>query len=334
MRIAVVGAGAMGALFGARFAAAGADVVLLDRDAAHIAAIAADGLALTAPDGTEQRHRLAATTDPAAVADADLALVMVDGNATPAVAAMLAGHLPRDAYALTLQNGIGNVEALVAALGPGRVMAGSTYNSAARPAPGRVAHTNLGETTIGEIDGRASERLAAIAALFEAAGLPVTPSDNVMGHVWMKFVLNVALNPVAAITGLRPGEIARTPPALAMVHRILDEALAVVAAEGLTLPEADPRGHVVDHAFTRYNRPSMLQHVEAGRRTEIDSLNGALVRAGGNLGVPCPFNEAIVLAVKAIEARAALRAANPQVDEAALEAAARREAAAGRASTA
>lgn len=329
MRIAVVGAGAMGALFGARFAEAGAEVVLLDRDAAHVAAIAADGLALTGPDGTETRHRLAATTDPAALAEADLALVMVDGNATTAVATMLAERLPREAFVLTLQNGIGNVEALVDALGAARVMAGSTYNSAARPAPGRVAHTNLGETTIGETDGGRTARLDGIAALFAAAGLPVTASDNVMGHVWMKFVLNVALNPVAAITGLRPGEIARTPPALAMVHRILDETLAVVAASGVTLPEADPRGHVVEHAFVRYNRPSMLQHVEAGRRTEIDSLNGALVRAGAAFGIPCPFNESVVLSVKSLEARAALRAANPTVDEPALEAAARREAEAG-----
>ena len=324
MRIVVVGAGAMGALFGARFAEAGAEVVLFDRDADHIAAIAADGLALTGPDGAERHHRLEASTDPAVIGAADMALVMVDGNATGAVAAMLADRLPPGAFILTLQNGIGNVEALAAALGPDRVMAGNTYNSGARLAPGRVAHTNLGETTIGEIDGSASARLTAIAALFQAAGLPVTASDNVMGHVWMKFVLNVALNPVAAITGLRPGEIVRTAPALAMVHRILDEALAVVAARGVSLPEPDPRGHVVDHAFTRYNRPSMLQHVEAGRRTEIDSLNGALVREGDALGIPCPFNEAIVLSVKALEARAVLRAASPVLDEAALEAAARR----------
>ena len=186
-----------------------------------------------------------------------------------------------------------------------------------------MAHTNVGETTIGEIDGRATERLAAIAALFEAGGLPVTVTDNVMGHVWMKFVLNVAINPVSAVTGLRSGQIARTPSALALIERILDEALAVMAAKGIRLPDDDPRAYVIDHAWVRYNRPSMLQHIEAGRRTEIDTLNGALLREAKALGIPCPFNEAIVLAVKALEARAAFRAASPEIDEAALEAAAR-----------
>lgn len=324
MRIAVIGAGAMGAMFGARFSDAGADVVLFDRDAGHIAAIREEGLRVTHREG-DRTFRLAATTDPTALGPRDMALVMVDGNATGSVAGMLAEAMPREAFALTLQNGIGNVEALAAALGSGRVMAGSTYNSGARIAPGHIAHTNLGDTAIGEVDGTRSERLDRIAALFRAAGLPVTPSGNVMGHVWMKFVLNVALNPVAAVTGLRPGEIVRTAAARALVEHILDEALAVVAAKGITLPEADPRGHILDHAWERYNRPSMLQHVETGRRTEIEALNGALVREGAALGLPCPFNEAIVLAVKALEARGAYRAASPEIDEAAMEAAARGE---------
>ena len=217
-----------------------------------------------------------------------MALVMVDGNATAAVAAMLADILPRQAFALTLQNGIGNVEALAAALGEGRVMAGSTYNSGARLEPGKVAHTNVGNTTIGELDGRNTERIRAVATLFEGGGLPVTVSDNVMGTVWMKFVLNVAINPVSAVTGLRSGQIARTPSALALMEHILDEVLAVMAAKGVRLPIDDPRAYVIDHAWVRYNRPSMLQHVEAGRRTEIDSLNGALLREAEALRHPLP----------------------------------------------
>ncbi len=324
MRVGLIGAGAMGAMFGARFADAGAEVVLFDRDAAHVAEIRDSGLSVTGPDG-EKTYRLDATTDPVSLGPIDMALVMVDGHATRTVAGLLAAILPPDAFVITLQNGIGNVEALTAVLGEGRVMAGCTYNSGARLAPGRIAHTNVGETTIGEIDGTRTARLDTVAALFRAAGLPVTSSDNVMGHVWMKFVLNVALNPVSAVTGLRPGEIARTPSAQALVGHILDETLAVVAAKGITLPEADPRRYILDHAWERYNRPSMLQHVETARRTEIDSLNGALVREGTALGIPCPFNQAIVLAVKSLEARAAYRTASPDVDETGLEAAARAE---------
>ncbi len=322
MRIAVIGAGAMGAMFGARCARAGAEVMLFDKDADHVAAINANGLRVAGRDG-DIHLKLAATTEPKGIGAVDMALIMVAGNATADVAAMLTEVLPREAFILTLQNGIGNVEALVAALGEGRVMAGNTYNSGARLAPGKVAHTNVGKTTIGELDGRATERLDEIRALFEAGGLPVTVTDNVMGHVWMKFVLNVAINPVSAVTGLRSGQIARTPSALALMEHILDEVLAVMGAKGIRLPYDDPRAHVIDHAWVRFNRPSMLQHIEAGRRTEIDTLNGALIREAMALGIPCPFNEAIVLVVKGLEARAAFRAASLEIDEAALEAAAR-----------
>jgi len=322
MRIAVIGAGAMGAMFGARFARAGGEVVLYDKDPVHVAAINDTGLTVAGRDG-DLHLRLPATTDAGKIGPVDMALVMVDGNATADAAAMMKAALPREAFVLTLQNGIGNVEALSAALGESRVMAGNTYNSGARLAPGKVAHTNVGMTTIGELGGRATGRLTEVAALFQAAGLPVTVTDNVMGHVWMKFVLNVAINPVSAVSGLRSGEIARTPAALELMEHILDEVLPVLAAKGIRLPVDDPRAYVIDHAWARYNRPSMLQHIESGRRTEIDTLNGALVREAEALRIPCPFNQAIVLVVKSLEARALLRAASPEIDEAALEAAAR-----------
>ena len=165
MRIAMIGAGAMGSSLGARLAGAGAEVVLYDVDAAHVAAIVAGGLTVATPS-SEIRVSLPATTDAAAIGPVDLAIVLVDSNATKAAAATLANVLPDESFALTLQNGIGNVEALVAALGRERVVGGCTYNSAARLAPGRVLHSNVGKTTIGELDGRRSERVAAIAALF------------------------------------------------------------------------------------------------------------------------------------------------------------------------
>jgi len=304
MRIAMIGAGAMGSTFAAWLARAGAEVVLYDVDETHIAAIAAAGLTVATPAG-EINLPLPATSDIAEIAPVDMAMVLVDSNATRAAAETAAKVLPPGAFALTLQNGIGNVEALTAVLGRDRVIAGTTYNSAARLAPGRVLHSNIGETTIGELDGSSSERVSAIAALFRQAGLPIAVSDNVIGHIWMKFVLNVAINPVSAITGLRPGEIARTEPARQLLERALDEALTVVSAKGIALPDRDPRAAVLDHASERYNRPSMLQHIEQGRRTEIDALNGALIEEGRRLGIACPINEAIVLTVKSLEARRA-----------------------------
>ena len=210
----------------------------------------------------------------------------------------------KDGFALTLQNGIGNLEVLAAGLGSKRVLAGSTYNSGANLGPGQAHHTDLGPTVIGEIDGSRSDRAHNIARLMEAAGLPVEVSDNVQGHIWSKFVHNCAINPVSAVTGLKPFEIASTAAASALLNRLLDEILAVVAAAGIRLPEDDPRALIHAHCRERSNRPSMLQHLESGRRTEIDALNAALVERGQALGIATPLNEAIVLIVKAMETTA------------------------------
>jgi 2-dehydropantoate 2-reductase len=203
-----------------------------------------------------------------------------------------------------------------------RVLAGSTFTSGANLGPGRVGHTNLGPSWIGELDGKSSARAEALAQQFGAAGLPFEVVDNVAGVVWSKFVHNCAINPVAAVTGLRSGEIARDPHAAALLSRILDEVLAVVAAEGVSLPEADPRGHIRDHCWERYNRPSMLQHIQSGRPTEIDALNGALVRRAKALGIDVPVNRTIVEVVKGLEA--AGRRDGARLDEPALEAAAQK----------
>jgi len=326
MRIAVVGAGAMGSVFGAKLQGPGAEVVLYDVNAAHIEAIRSRGLVLG--DGpAERRVAIAATTEISEVGKADLVLVLVDSNATAAVAPLVPNLLAADGVALTLQNGIGNVEALAAALGPERVIAGSTFNSAAFVGPGHVHHTNVGPTVIGRLDGRLTDRVRDLAGQLTEAGFPTDVSDNAIGHIWAKFVLNCALNPVAALTGLRSGEIVRHPPTALLLERLLDEILAVVAAKGIRLPDPNLRAHVLDHAFERYNRPSMLQHVESGRRTEIESLNGALVREARSVGLAVPYNEAIWAAVSGIDARHARERAMPHLDEAALEAAARREAA-------
>jgi 2-dehydropantoate 2-reductase len=178
---------------------------------------------------------------------------------------------------------------------------------------------------IGMPEGQPTERVHALAVQLSAAGFPTVASDNAMGHVWSKFVLNCAINPVSALTGLRGGEIVRHPPTARLLEHLLDEVLAVAAATGIRLPDADLRSHVLGHAFERYNRPSMLQHIESGRRTEIEALNGALVREARRLGIAVPYNEAIWAAVSGIDARHARERVTPHLDEAALEAAARRE---------
>ena len=327
MRISVVGAGAMGCVFGARLAASGAEVMLFDANEAHVEAIRTRGLRLGDAAG-ERIVLISATHRIAEVPPADLALVLVDSNATAEVAPLLARLLANDGVALTLQNGIGNVEALVAALGADRGIAGSTFNSATFIAAGHVQHTNIGPTVIGPPEGPPDEHTRALATRLSAAGLPTEASDNAMGHIWAKFVLNCAINPIAALTGQRPGEITRHAPTLRLMERVLDEVLAVAAAKGVRLPDPDLRRHVLDHAFERYNRPSMLQHVEGGRRTEIEALNGAVVREANALGLQVPANEAVWAAVSSIDARHRRERSMPRLDEAALEAAAHQERAA------
>jgi 2-dehydropantoate 2-reductase len=327
MRVAVIGAGAMGALFGVALARTGAELACFDPRADVLEAIARDGLRIDGVLGERQVPARAAT-DPGVIEPVHLALVLVDSGATVDAARTARACLRDDGFALTLQNGIGNVERLVEALGAARVAAGITYNSGAGGAPGRPRHTNVGPTVIGEADGPASARVRDLAARFHAQGLPTTVVDDVRAHVWSKFVHNCAINPISALTGLRPGEIARSPDAAALLDAVLHEILAVVAAVGVRLPEHDAREEIHEHCWERYNRPSMLQHLLAGRRTEIDALNAALVRRAATLGVPTPVNAAIVRAVRALEAAGGTR--DGPLDEAALEAAARAEPRAGR----
>jgi 2-dehydropantoate 2-reductase len=170
---------------------------------------------------------------------------------------------------------------------------------------------------MGEANGPASERLRDLAVRFAASGIPIELSDAVEGHIWSKFVHNCAINPIAALTALRPGEIWRDPAARALLERVLDEILTVVKAAGVRLPEADPRAEILEHCRVRYNRPSMLQHRLAGRVTEIGALNEALVARASALGIRTPVNETIVLAIRAMEA--SLGGRDRELDETALE---------------
>jgi 2-dehydropantoate 2-reductase len=319
----------MGSIFGAALVRCGDDVVFFDNRAELIATIEREGLAIEGVLGTFHL-RPRATTRRESIGLVDCVIVMVDANATPEAARVAESCLREDGFALTVQNGIGNVEELSKALGSGRVLAGSTYNSGATLGVGRVLHSNSGPTWIGEARGQSSERAVDLASRFTRAGLPTTVSDDIMGVVWSKFVHNCAINPVSAVTGLRPGEIARNPFAAQLLGALLDEILAVVERAGIQLPDHDPRTEIYDHAWERYNRPSMLQHLESGRATEIDALNGALVKNARALDIATPINETLVAVVKAIEAERRMRVDNPTVDEVSLEAAAKIDARQGR----
>ena len=302
MRFCVIGAGSMGSLYGGLLAHAGFDVTLLDVWAEHIEAIRRDGLRLNGITG-DVLVRLRATIRADEAPPADVALILTDANTTGEAATAARAILREDGFAVTLQNGIGNVEALADALGPERVAAGLSYHSAAVRGPGEVTHTHAGPTWLGELSGARTPRIERLAAALRTAGFTPTIVPDIQGLVWAKFVHNAAINAICAVTGLRVGEISSHPGADELQTRIIEEALAIVRAQGIVLPDPDPMASIKAFCRVKFNKPSMLQHVEQGKRTEIDALNGAIVRIGRQLGVPTPYNEALVWLTRAVEQR-------------------------------
>ncbi len=300
MKITVVGAGAMGGCYGGLLAVAGHEVNLIDTWQDHVAAINRDGLRIDGVLG-EHRVRLAATTAPVAGIAAEVVIVFVDANNTEAGAATAAQVLGPDGFAITFQNGIGNVEMLQAAIGRDRVLGGSSMCSAATRGPGHVSLTHMGTTSAGEIDGAAGPRAESLVAALLDAGFKAEVSADIMGSIWQKFVINCGTNAIAAITGLRPGEFVRLPEADAFQDRVLAEVMAVVGAKGVALPDPEIVSRFKAICRRVFNKPSMLQHVEAGRKTEIDALNGALLREAAALGIAVPCNEALVALLKGRE---------------------------------
>jgi len=318
MRITVVGAGAMGGSYGGLLAVAGHEVQLIDAWQAHVEAINRAGLQVDGVRG-EHRVRVPASTGPGG-ARADMVIVFVDANNTAAAAEIAARALAPDGFAITFQNGIGNVETLQAALGPERVLGGSSMCSAASRGPGHVALTHLGNTTIGETDGAVRPRTEALAAALNRAGFETGLAPDIMAVIWEKFALNCCINAISATTGLRGGEMTRLPELDAFQDRIIDEVMAVTAAKGIRLPTPDLPAKIKAHSRKKFNKPSMLQHVEAGRRTEIDALNGALLREAEALGMEVPCNEALVALLKGRELHQMRTIHEPDLDYAAWEA--------------
>ncbi|MBM3490989.1 MAG: 2-dehydropantoate 2-reductase [Alphaproteobacteria bacterium] len=321
MRVTVIGAGGMGSLYGGLLARSGVAVTLFGTWAAHMAAIARDGLRLDGLTG-DQTIRLKATSDPAEAGPADLAIVLVDANATAEAAATAQRILSKDGAALSLQNCIGNLERLEERLGRARVLGGLSYHSAAVRGPGHVSHTHAGPTWLGELDGKTSPRIAQLAAMFAKAGFKPEVVGDIVGDIWDKFVHNSAINALSALTGLRVGELSWSPEMDRLQSHVMDEIMAVLGAKGIALPHGDPRPAIKAFCKLKFNKPSMLQHVEAGKRSEIDWLNGAIVREGQRLSVTTPYNEAVTLLVKGLEMHRQRAVHGPQLDYAQVEAAA------------
>lgn len=299
MKIAVVGAGAMGGSYGAHLSRAGHDVRLVDTWKDHVDTIHRQGLTVSGALG-EINVQLPIETEPDYEDWADWVIAFIDTNSTVAAAPTIAKVLNANGSVITMQNGIGNVEALSEALGAERIIGGSSMCSAAVVGPGHVALTHHDTSSIGELDGSSSDRLNALADVLRSANFDVALNDDIMTVIWKKFLVNCGINALCAVSGLRTGEMTRVPEMFALQGRVIDEALAVTEAKGISLP-ADIRESIQKAAHYRFNKPSMLQHVSVGRRTEIDAINGALIREAEQFGIATPYNEALVALLKGRE---------------------------------
>jgi 2-dehydropantoate 2-reductase len=301
VRVCVVGCGAVGSLFAANLARLEeVEVWAYDLDRAHVDAINRHGLRLSgAGDVT---GRLRATADAAELPDSDFGIVATKCMHT-AAAIETTAHAFADGSVASVQNGVGNEEAIAEHVG--RVIRGTTFPAGRILEPGHVQWDVKGDTTLGPFEPSPAP-LGEVERLAEActrAGMPTHAVADARGPQWRKLIFNASTNPVGALTGLTHGRVCENPELRRLVTGLVDEGKAVAAAQGIEL-DADPEA-LIDHAarpdVAYDHKASMLQDVEARRRTEIDWLNGGIVRFGREHGVPTPLNEAIVALVKGVE---------------------------------
>jgi 2-dehydropantoate 2-reductase len=297
-KIAVMGAGAVGCYFGGLLARAGHDVVLIGRPA-HVEAIRRDGLRLQTAT-LDVQVPLQADTEPAAARGAGLVMFCVKSTDTESAGAQLREHLAPDALVLSMQNGVDNAPRLRRVLGAQPVSATVVYVAAGMAGPGHVRHHGRGELLIEPAAGD-----AAAARLLSDSGIPTTVSENVAGALWAKLVVNCAYNALSAIGQVDYGHLAQDATVRQLMHDIVEECLAVAQADGV---QGVGDGHLGVRRIAETmptQRSSTAQDLARGKPTEIDHLNGYVVRRGEALGVPTPANRALQVAVQLLERRTA-----------------------------
>jgi 2-dehydropantoate 2-reductase len=301
VKVCVVGTGAVGSLFAANLAQLD-DVEVWAYDLAqdHVDSINRDGLRLSGAGEVIGRPR--ATSAAAELPRCDFGIVATKAMHTSAAIAATA-HAFADGCVATVQNGLGNEEAIADHVP--RVIRGTTFPAGKIVAPGRVQWDVKGDTTFGPFEPKPAP-MGEIERLAEActrAGMPTDAVADARGPQWRKVIFNASTNPIGALTGLTHGRVCEDPPLRALVTALVDEGKAVAAAQGIVL-DADPE-ELIDHAarpdVAYDHKASMLQDVEARRPTEIDYLNGGIVRSGEEHAVPTPHNRAIWALVRGLE---------------------------------
>jgi 2-dehydropantoate 2-reductase len=293
-RILIVGSGAMACLFGARLSAAGLEVHHLGTWPEGIRALQKTGIKLSGPQGWET-YSVAASPEPQDHQNIQLALVLVKSWQTSRAAEQLAGILPSDGVALTLQNGIGSGSALKAALGEERVVRGVTSTGATLLGPGKVRPGGEGEIILCE-----HPRTDKLVVVLNKAGFRTAVVSDLSAVIWEKLVINTAINPLTGLLGVPNGALLESPAAREIMEQAAEETAAVAAAQGIGVetPHAAQAARKVA-AATAENHSSLLQDLLRGAPTEIEAICGAVVARADQLGLPVPVNRLLLGLIRA-----------------------------------
>ncbi len=309
MKITVVGPGAMGSLLAAlltKLSSADKEaedtIWLLDKDVARAGRIAQEGIKVEGLAGNWQVP-VKVTADINAIGQADLLIICVKAYDTKLALTQARTLVGENTYVLTLQNGIGNIEIIGEIVGNEKVIGGTANFGVTLVDAGNVKYTGKGEIIIGQLDGKITIGMRRIRELFNRAGLETRVSRDIKSVLWSKLIINAGINALSAVTGLTNGRLVEIEPAHKILRLAATEAVRVAKRKRIKLLYDDPLAKVeaVCEA-TSANVSSMLQDVLAKNRTEIDFINGAIVRQGQELGIPVPVNSMLVDLVKTIEA--------------------------------
>ena len=300
MKIAVVGAGAMGSLFGALLTEAGLDVWLLDVWEDHISTMKQKGLSVKR-QGQTRVVKVNATTVPSQIGRVDLVIVFVKSYHTASAAKTAHELAGSRGVVLTLQNGMGNTDALAHVIEPHRIIAGTTSHGATLIGPGSILHAGIGPTTIGMWADSDQTPANKIAEIFKKAGIDTEVVKDVRSVLWNKLLINIGINAITALTGIKNGQILDLDVTKELCRRAVEEGMAVAQAQGIKV-----RDDMVEQVFrvaeaTASNRSSMGQDVDRKRQTEIQAINGFVVKEAEKLGINTPINYTLTALVETLQ---------------------------------
>jgi 2-dehydropantoate 2-reductase len=300
MKTVIMGAGAMGSLFGGLLTLKGEEVWLVGISKQHIDQLCTVGLSFEGK-GKSKIIPINATSDVTSVGKADLVILFIKTYDTEKAVSDALILKKEDTIFLTLQNGLGNEEVICKEVDRKNVMLGVTGQGSTLLRPGHIRHAGWGKTFIGELDHRITDRAIRIAQMFCDAGIETEVSSNIHDHMWGKLLANVGINALTALTGFKNGQLLDYPETVRLMEQLVLEAKEVAKRKGVRIDEnpIDKVRKAIE--ATRENRSSMGQDFDHRRKTEIDAINGAIVREAQHLEISVPFNQAVTDLVKAIE---------------------------------